>query len=144
MKKPREPEKPWPPTRPWWLSDEGLQVREQVGPVWEDEEGFSIDEPYYPDVTIESIEKWAEENGVDPRTVTVTWHPGSHVYEMMYEAQKPITQEMRDEAEAEYQADLKVYEEETLPKYEADQEQYETDLRAYYKWQHDRVGQRGR
>jgi len=139
MKKPTEPHKPWPPTRSY-LPPEGLQVREQVGPIEDEDDVY--DEPGYPEVTIQSIEDWAKDNGVDPRSVTVHWHPGSHVYEMNYEARKPITKEMRDEANADYQAALKVFNEKAMPEYEARLAKYETDLRAYYKWQHDSVGQK--
>jgi hypothetical protein len=97
------------------------------------------DEPSYPDVTIGTIEAWAEEHGVDPRAVTVQMQPSDTSLDMMYVAKRPVTQEMRDEVEAEYQQAMKVYSEETLPAYEAAKAKYDIDLRAYYQWMHDHV-----
>jgi hypothetical protein len=129
MNKPREPQKPYPPIRRW-LDGE---VREKID-AW-----GRGDEPSYPDVTIGTIEAWAEEHGVDPRAVTVQMQPSDTSLDMMYVAKRPVTQEMRDEVEAEYQQAMKVYSEETLPAYEAAKAKYDIDLRAYYQWMHDHV-----
>ncbi len=131
MRKPTEPEKPYEPY-PRYLSP---QVREQVGPVDDDD----FDEPSYPTITIEFIEKWATKNGVDPKTVKVDLYPGSHEYEMCLETTRTITDEMRQEVEVEHTAALKEYNEVTLPAYEAAKVQYDVDLRAYYKWKHDSI-----
>lgn len=136
MKKPTEPKKPWPPQKPWF----NTQVREKIGPVNDDDWD---DEPYYPEVTIETIETFAKEHGIeDPRSVTLNMHPSAHTLDMFLVGNQTITQEMRDEANAEYQSNLKKYNEELLPSYEKAKAKYEEDLRAYYKWQHDRVGKR--
>jgi hypothetical protein len=136
MRKPQEPQKPWPPVPPY-LND---QVREDIGPIWEDEEGYEIDEPYYPEVTITMIEEWAATNGIeDPRTVTLEMHPRSHDLNMVLCGKRTITAAMKHEANAEYQAAMKEYNEVTLPAYQAAEAKYAEDLRAYYKWKHDNV-----
>jgi len=136
MKKPVEPQKPWEPLKPYFST----QVREQVGPVDEDEDGHYIDEPCYPDITIPFIEAWAAKNGIDdPRKVTVSFYPGSHEWELTIEGHRTITPEMRAEADREYAEKMKHYREVELPAYDAALEQYQEDMRAYYKWKHDNV-----
>jgi len=136
MKKPTEPRQPRPP----WPHQIYPQVREQIGPVTEDEDGEYIDEPFYPTVSIGVIKAWANANGIDdPDTVTVEMHPGSHVYELVMCGTRTITPKMKAAFDREHQAELKEFNEVTLPAYKAAKAKYDTDLRAYYKWKHDKV-----
>jgi hypothetical protein len=132
MKMPTEPKKPYPP----YKRHLSTEVREQVGPYDEDDEEHTVycDGPQYPTLTIKFLKKWAKRNGVAPKAVTVELHAGSHEYEMILKAPRPITKEMREEVERDYQEELTLHNEITLPAYEKALAEYNIDIRAYYQW----------
>jgi len=128
VKKPVKPQKPFPPYPPYL----GGQVRLKVGPLKNEDKCY--DDPVYPTINIEYIEKWAKANNIDdPQTVTVDMHLSAMELEMVLEGYETITDEMRAQAEADHQEALNTYETVTLLEYEVAFIKYNEDLRTYYK-----------
>ena len=137
MKKPTLPQKPWPPTLPYWYQDRTQRIRKILGPL-DDGDGYN-DEPSYPIVTLDTILDFAKEHEVDPKLVEVSLDPRAHHIDLEIGVYKPVTKEMNAEADKEHAAAMKEYNEVTLPAYEAAKAKYDADLRSYYKWKHDNV-----
>lgn len=150
MKKPTEPEKPWPPYPAMFAPQDSVRVKigpgawpedwnECVPPTEVDLEKDWDDEPCYPAITADLIRKLCEEHKVESGTAYIEMHPRAYTLDMVFCGHRIITEEDRKEAEVKFQKAQVKYERK-LAAYEEAMKTYEQRLRLYYLAKADKVG----